>query len=66
MALDKETIEFFNQSRELIEHSYSMQMATNYKAKKFNYSNYGVLLRKALKDIANENEIKQVYPGGVI
>ncbi|ATD55423.1 hypothetical protein [Clostridium chauvoei] len=63
--LSKEVIEFFKKSRELIDHSHSMEMATNYKKDKFNYALYGILLQQALKEIGNEDEFKQVYSNGI-
>lgn len=65
MNLSQETIEFFKKSRELIDYSHSMEMATNYKPKEFNYSHYGLLLIKALKELGNEEEIKKIYPNGL-
>ena len=63
--MSDEIIEFFKRSRELIDYSHSMEMATNYKPKEFNYSSYGALLIKALKEMGNEDEIKRVYPNGL-
>ncbi|WP_300382684.1 hypothetical protein [Clostridium sp.] len=63
--MSEETIEFFKRSRELIDYSHSMQMATNYKSKGFNYGHYGALLMKALKEMGNEDEIKRIYPKGL-
>lgn len=65
MGLSKETIEFFKKSRELVDHSQSMAMATNYKPRDFNYSQYGILLTKALKEVGDEEEIRKVYPNGL-
>lgn len=65
MALSEETIEFFKKTRELIDHTQSMAMATNYKIKAFNYSHYGKLLTKALKEVGDEEEVKKVYPNGL-
>lgn len=41
-----------------------MELATNYKPKSFNYSWYGTLLRKALKEISDEEDIKKIYKEG--
>lgn len=62
MALSEETIEFFKQTRILMNHSSCMSLATNYHKDKFNYGRYGDLLRKVLKEIGIEDEIKRVYP----
>ena len=63
--MSNETIEFFKRSRQLIEYAHSMEMATNYKPKEFNYSSYGTLLIKALKEMGSEDEIKRIYPNGL-
>lgn len=65
MSLSEDCIEFFKRSNELVDHSHSMEMATNYKANKFNYNYYSILLMNVLKEIATDEEIKKIYPRGI-
>ena len=62
--LSNETKEFLKNSRELVDHASSMQLATSYK-KKFNYGYYCLQLQKATKELGSEEDVKDIYPCGL-
>lgn len=59
--LSNDTIEFLKMSRELLDYCSSMEMATKYKPKEFNYNEYRYLLQNVIKEIGTNEDVLKVY-----
>lgn len=65
MAMGLKMVEFMKMSRELLDHSYFAELATNYHKGKFNYGHYTNLMHEIVLEKGSEDEIKFIYPGGI-
>jgi len=59
--LSNDILEFFKMSRELLDYCSSMEMATKYKPKEFNYSEYRYLLHNTVKEIVKKEDVPKIY-----
>ena len=58
-------VEFMKLCRELLDHAYYSELATNYHKGYFNYGHYTNLLHEIILEKGSEDEIKLIYPGGI-
>lgn len=65
MAIGESGVKLALNIRELIDHSQSADMVTNYHKGRFNHGNSCRLLHQFLRENADEKEIKLIYPKGL-
>ncbi len=59
--LSNDTLRFLKMSRELLDYCSCMEMATKYKPKEFNYSEYRYLLQNVIKEIGIREDVLKMY-----
>lgn len=59
--LSNDILEFLKMSRELLDYCSCMEMATKYKPREFNYSEYRHLLHNTVKEIVKKEDVDKVY-----